>query len=181
MWPIAKTHSTYMEYLDYSKQSKKLNFPGPTQWFTIVRHPAAKFHSWYYYQLEWDRKRIQGELNLKGNTKDFYIKRRECLLDLGLLGCLKYPDSVINTPYFMTMPQYEFIRGCKNVKTFKLEKIDKLYNWLASIGCPVQPYQSTSKKNKAKNKKWQDEFDNEMLELISERYAKDFSKFGYEL
>ena len=46
------------------------------------------------------------------------------------------------------------------------------------MGCNVE--YSHVKKN-PKNLTWQEEFDDEMIEYIQQRYAIDFEKFGYEL
>ena len=176
-WPINDTHTTYKEF----KKANKL--PSPDIWFTIVRHPCQRFHSWYYYQIAWDKKRLSGELPKKGLDNKTLLYSIKTLEDLGIKGTLLNLDKIkhdiaLKLARHIEYPMYHWIADCKNIKIFKLEKIKALYNWLDEIGCKVL---FTHSKKTPRATTWEDEFDNEMLEVIQERYAKDFYKFGYKI
>ena len=104
----------------------------------------------------------------------------DLLEDLGIKGTLLNLDDVVaqGVPKQVSKPQYDWISGCPNIEWFKLEEIQKCYKWLAKMGCNVE--YSHVKKN-PKNLTWQEEFDDEMIEYIQQRYAIDFQKFNYEL
>jgi hypothetical protein len=176
-WPVMQPHSTYKEFKAES------TFPGPETWFTIVRHPCQRFHSWYHYQIAWDKKRLNGQLPLKGLEPETFEQRIKTLEELGLKGTLQNLDTLkndtgIKLARHVEYPMYNWIANCKNIKVFKLEKIGALYDWFDEIGCTVE---FTHSKKTPRRSTWQDEFDDEMIELISKRYAKDFTKFGYSL
>ena len=184
-WPVMQPHSTYNEFTLGLKSHIKTQsiFPGPETWFTIVRHPCQRFHSWYHYQIAWDKKRLNGQLPLKGLEPETFEQRIKTLEELGLKGTLQNLDTLkndtgIKLARHVEYPMYNWIANCKNIKVFKLEKIGALYDWFDEIGCTVE---FTHSKKTPRRSTWQDEFDDEMIELISKRYAKDFTKFGYSL
>lgn len=172
-WYPCDTHAHYSKI-------QRSNIELPETWFTTVRNPFARYHSWYYYQIAWHKKRINGELKLKTLSVQEMQQQVDLLEDLGIKGTLLNLDDVVaqGVPKQVSKPQYDWISGCPNIEWFKLEEIQKCYKWLAKMGCNVE--YSHVKKN-PKNLTWQEEFDDEMIEYIQQRYAIDFEKFKYEL
>jgi len=60
---------------------KRLNSIGITgdEYFVTVRNPYDRFYSFYHFQIEWDKKRLLGDLPLKGGDRTLLIKRVENL------------------------------------------------------------------------------------------------------
>ena len=172
-WYPCATHAHYSKIL-------RENIELPKTWFTTVRNPFARYHSWYYYQIAWNKKRINGELKMKRFTVEEMQRQVDLLEDLGIKETLLNLDDVVaqGVPKQVAKPQYDWISGCPNIKWFRLEEIEKLYEWLHKMGCNVE--YSHVKKN-PKKLTWQEEFDDEMIEYVQKRYAIDFEKFGYEL
>jgi len=175
LWQPADSHITYEHMLrDYP------NLVHPETWFTVVRNPFARYQSWYYYQIAYHKKRLSGELKLKGHTPAEMREHIAILEDLGIKGTLLNLDWVVaqGVPKQFSKPQYDWVSGCPNLKWFKLEEIDTLYKWLDNMGCHKE---RMHEKKIDKKLTWQEELDDEMLEVIQQRYAIDFEKFGYEL
>lgn len=187
-WPIYEAHTKWRTVYPHKSDKEKLGkvFPGPETWFTTVRNPYARFHTWYHYQREWDRKRYVGELPRKGlSVKDLefrmeffdthspkqVLKLIPELLQQGNIW--KYAVSNISNP------QWHWVVGCPNLQVFKLERIDRMWQWLHNQGCMVQP--THVKKNTAKTGSWETDFDEETIVLIQQLYEKDFKKLSYEL
>jgi len=178
-WPIAKTHAKYVNI------ENKLDLH-PEIWFTSIRNPYARFHTWYYFIQEWDKKRLNGELPLKGQTEESLQYRIDFYSNHSPKEVLKKFDNLLSTKENklkhavsnISTLQYAWVKDCPNIKIFKLEKINEMWDWLKNIGCPVD--YTHAKKNDNKLGSWQD-FDEETLLLIQKRWADDFEKFGYEL
>jgi len=176
-WPILKTHSSFKEF---QKQKKKTD---PAIWFTVVRHPCQRYHTWYYFQLARDKKKLNGELPFKGLSKKQIVDRITTFEKYGLKGTFKYLDSIQNIESVKVSRacnwlMYDWIDGCNNIEIFKLEEIEKLYSWLNGIGCTV-PYSHV--KQTPRTTSWQDDFDDELTELVYQRYKRDFLEFDYKL
>jgi len=56
------------------------------EYLIIVRNPYNRFFSYYHFMIEWARKRIRGELPLKGQTKEFFQKSIDKLLEIKFEG-----------------------------------------------------------------------------------------------
>ena len=174
-WQPCDAHITHEHMLrDYP------NLVHPETWFTVVRNPFARYQSWYYYQIAYHKKRLSGELKLKSHTPAEMREHIAILEDQGIKGTLLNLDWVIaqGVPKQVIKPQYDWVSGCPNLKWFKLEEVKKCYEWLDKQGCNI-PYMHEKKIDKKLT--WQEEFDDEMIECIQQRYAVDFEKFRYEL
>ena len=183
-WPIYSTHTKWQTVYNNPLGKKKYDqFPPPKQWFSIVRNPYARYHTWFYFQQTWDRKRYNGELPLKPNMTmqdlEFRLKYWETATPLSVLENM---DSIDQSKHWL----YAIgnIRACQttwiegsNARLFKLENMQELWAWLELIGSHVKP--THSKKNTEKTGTWQD-FDNDVLELIEQRYAEDFELLRYD-
>jgi len=171
-WYPVNAHSTY-------RRAVKNKVAQPETWFTTVRNPYSRFHSWYYYQIAWHKKRINGELKMKAFTVEEMQRQVDLLEQTGIKDTLLNLDEILaqGVPNQIGQPQYVWIDGCENIRWFKLEEIEKLYEWLHEMGCDVE--YSHVKKN-PKKLTWQEEFDDEMIEYVQKRYAIDFEKFGYD-
>ncbi len=171
-WYPFHTHTTY-------RRTVKDNVEQPETWFTTVRNPYARYHSWYYYAIAWAKKRLSGELKLKSHTPDELRRHIDILESNGIKGTLLNLDYIMlqGVSNQISRPQVDWVDGCPNLKWFKLEEVEKCYEWLAEMGCMVE-YQHVKKNPKKLT--WQEELDDEMLEVIQQRYAVDFEKFGYD-
>ena len=180
---VCSTHSAYSEYTGNE----------PEVWFATVRHPAARIHSAFYYQLEWDQKRISGELGMKaGLTLDFLKERVRLFKDYGFVNSIldqevkiKYNDIKrkhnIKVNSFLENLQSScyFINGCKNIKTFDIDtNATELFYWLKSIVTDIEYTHSRKNKNK---KFWQDECTPELLDFVKNNYSDDLERFGYKV
>ena len=172
-WYPINTHSTY-------RRAVKNKVAQPETWFTTVRNPFARYQSWYYYQIAYHKKRLSGELKLKSHTPAEMREHIAILEEQGIKGTLLNLDWVIaqGVPKQVAKPQYDWVSGCPNLKWFKLEEVKKCYEWLAKQGCNIP---CMHEKKIDKKLTWQEEFDDEMIECIQQRYAIDFEKFKYEL
>ena len=184
-WPIHKAHTKYRHAYPYNNTNKALPFyPPPNQWFSTVRNPCARFHTWFYYQQAWDRKRYEGELPMKEGldraSLEFRLKYWDTATPLSVLKSLDTIDKDDRWLYAIgniRQPQWTWLTG-SNARVFKLEKIDKMWDWLAELGTHVEPLHN--KKNTEKKGTWED-FDEEVLLLIQERYEMDFRKLKYDM
>ena len=184
-WPIFKAHTKFRTAYPYKSQDKeKPVFPPPKQWFATVRNPYARYHTWFYYQQEWDRKRYEGELPLKGGLTKEMLEWRMRYWDTATpLSVIKSFDTIDKDDYWLyavvhiRTPQWMWVTG-SDAKCFKLENIDKMWAWLADLGTHVEPLHN--KKNTAKKGTWED-LDEEVLVLIQQRYKQDFSKLKYDM
>lgn len=172
-WQPCGAHITYL-------RTVKDKITQPETWFTVVRNPFARYHSWYYYQIAWNKKRLSGELGLKDLDPVLLKQQIAALEKVGIKNTLLNLDEICDKPTLKQIrrPQFEWIDGCKNIRWFKLEEIEMLYEWLHEMGCAVE---YTHEKKNPKKLTWQEEFDDEMIQCIQQRYAIDFEKFGYEL
>lgn len=184
-WPIAKTHAKYRAVFPYNNTEKSLPpCPPPEQWFSTVRNPYARFHTWFYYQQAWDRKRYDGDLPMKQGLDRKALEFRLRFWDTATpLSVLKSFDIIDRNDYWLyaigniRQPQWTWLTG-SNAKCFKLEQIDKMWTWLEELGTHVKPLHN--KKNTKKPGTWED-LDEEVLVLIQERYEMDFRKLKYDM
>lgn len=184
-WPIHKAHTKYRTAYPHKSRGKLGNvFPEPEQWFSTVRNPYSRYHTWYYYQQTWDRKRHSGELELKGTSQEQLEERLrywDKSTPLGLLKDLRMLEAQ-DTHWKGILRnirecQWTWIVG-SNARAFKLESIDKMWDWLEDIGTHAKPIHS--KRNKDKQGTWQD-LDEEVLAELQKMYENDFRKLKYDM
>src|SRR5210317_800830 len=72
-------HSTIENILD-------INAPTVDYYIVQVRNPYNKFYSGYHYNVEWTKKRFDGELPLKNRSKQYYKDKFEFLKDITFKG-----------------------------------------------------------------------------------------------
>lgn len=180
---VCRTHALYKEF----KHSQ------PNTWFATIRHPAARLHSGFYYQIDQDRKRTSGALPLKSDlTLDFLQDRINLFLDHG------FESTVTSNEFFSEYKklkrQYnikslnvleqmqsisEYIDGCKNVTLFDIDTESKeLFDWIKQF---VPGVEYTHINNKNKKSDWKNEMSTVLVKYISDKYNDDLNRFGYKL
>ena len=184
-WPIFEAHTKYRTAWPHKSEGKLGNiFPGPAQWFATVRNPYSRYHTWFYYQQAWDRKRYSGELPRKGLSNADLEARLSFWETATPKSILQDFDEIVargdhwkSAMRNVRDNQWQWITG-SNAKCFRLERMDRLWEWLEDTGTHVKPIHS--KKNKEKQGSWKD-FDEETLVLIQQRYEMDFRKLNYDM
>lgn len=180
---VCRTHAIYKEYI----QSQ------PQQWFATIRHPGARLHSGYYYQLEQDRRRIMGMLPMKSDlTAEFLQKRIELFEIYGFEQTIVSHD--FNEQYRWLKQQYQitslnvleqmqsicdYINGCKNILLFDIEtQSQELFNWIKSTLPEINILHVNQKRHRIN---WKQEMTDKLTEYIVDKYKDDLEKFGYKL
>ena len=180
---VCRTHAHYNEYTQAN----------PTQWFATIRHPAARLHSGYYYQIEQDRRRVAGELKLKSDLTIEFLQKR-----INLFETYGFEQTVVSTEfgncYRSLKKQHnikslnvleqmqsicDYIRGCKNVMLFDIEtQSGKLFNWLKTC-IPCVNY--THVNCKVNSSSWQDQMSDKLIQYVENNYSDDIERFDYKL
>jgi hypothetical protein len=190
---VLGAHSSYQDWEKSTQERKYYGRSNPDKWFTIVRHPIARMQSYYYYQIKYDKMRLSGEKPLKFWTREQFKKRIEIFESMGIdhvAGMTQeFIDEIINafpddsnwkksaTSRGIMKPQGLFIQGCKNIRVFKLEKIDKCYDWLHAQGAPVE--YTHAKSSGERSQHWSKELRPDTIDRIIEWYKDDIKQFKY--
>jgi len=67
------------------KELNKIDFTAD-EYFVTVRNPYDRFYSYYHFLIEWDKKRLNGELPMKGQPRDKLINRIASLEEMKFDG-----------------------------------------------------------------------------------------------
>jgi len=183
-WPVFNTHTKFRTAWPHKSQSKMPRvFPPPKTWFTVVRNPYARYHSWFYYQQKLDQRMHDGLEDIKNNNKEDLAERLLYWDKATPLSVLKDIDRLLHKGghwkdmcRIIKSSQWEYIVGSQAM-IFQVEKMDRLWQWLKELGTHVEPRRSLV--NDDKQGSWQD-LNEEVLELIFQRYKRDFRKLGYK-
>ena len=180
---VCRTHALYKEFDGVQ----------PQQWFATVRHPGARLHSGYYYQLEQDQRRVSGALSMKSDlTVEFLHSRIDLFQRYG------FEQTVISAEfsqeYNLLKQQYniqslnvleqmqstcKYIKGCKNIILFDIEtQSQELFDWIKSI-VPRINYVHVNGKQQQNN--WKQSVTNGFKQYIEKHYADDLERFGYDI
>tara|TARA_R110002020_G_scaffold50211_1_gene142102 strand:- start:1210 stop:1746 length:537 start_codon:yes stop_codon:yes gene_type:complete len=120
--------------------------------FTIIRNPYDKMVSWYFY--------------LKRNLGDYNV--------VEFNDWIKEPSRFwhANDPISFLKPQHEWINN--TVEIIKFENLNKELNkfFNKQINLPIT--------NKSNHKHYLEYYNTESLDIIYNRYKKDFKKFNYK-
>lgn len=180
---VCRTHAHYNEY----------HGSAPAQWFATIRHPAARLHSGYYYQIEQDRKRLLGMLPLKSDlTLDFLQARIDLFESYGFEQTiisekfkkhyqnLKQKHSIQSLNVLEQMQSIcKYIQGCENIILFDIEtQADKLFEWIKQYITFVNYTHNNSKLEKSN---WKDQLSDKLIEYIKNNYKDDLARFDYQL
>ena len=180
---VCRTHAHYSEY----------NGTPPTQWFATARHPGARLHSGYYYQLEQDRKRLSGALSLKSDlTLDFLQERIDLFESYGFEKTivsnefkkqyqhLKQKHNIQSLNVLEQMQSVcEYIQGCENIILFDIEtQSQQLFNWIKQY-VPYINHTHVNRKEHSSN--WKSEISKQLKSYIQTKYSSDLRRFGYEI
>ena len=121
--------------------------------FTIIRNPYDKMVSWYFY--------LKRQLGEQHNVIEFN-------------EWIKDPSKFwhANDPISYLKPQYEWVDD--TVVLIKYENLDKEFNQFfgKEINLPVV--------NKSKHDHYLTYYNKESLDIIYDRYKKDFKKYNYK-
>ena len=171
-------HSTIGNILD-------INAPSVDYYIVQVRNPYNKFYSGYHYNVEWAKKRFDGELPLKNRNKQYYKDKFEFLKDITFNGWinlltdknkLKEFTSLFNEKHLFR-EQTSWIEcpdEIKNkVKVFKVEK-GLIWSFINSLGFNIT--KTHSKKSTYRTQKGYTE---EQAEVVYNYFKEDFETFAY--
>jgi hypothetical protein len=172
---------------------KELDQITAIQWFATTRHPGARLHSAYYFQLEWDKKRYNKELALKSDLTEEFLKKRIVLFEeYGFENTITSDDFTKdykrlkqqhNIKSLNAIEQLQsvcyYIIGCDNIKLFDITTEScELFDWLNRYNKNIK---YTHNKKKSQNKPWQDEMSTVLLKYIKDNYKDDLERFNYKL
>ena len=180
---VCRTHALYKEFSNHM----------PVQWFATVRHPAARLHSGYYYQIEQDKNRLAGNLPMKsGLTKDFLHNRIDMFCTYGFEKTILSPEFCKDYNYLKqkynikslnVLEQMqsicEYINGCKNIILFDIDtQSTELFDWIKNF-IPSAAYVCVNNKNQAAT--WKEEMSDKLRDYINNKYKDDLKRFEYTL
>lgn len=180
---VCRTHALYKEF-DYAQ---------PQQWFATIRHPAARLHSGYYYQLGQDQRRVGGTLPMKSDlTLDFLKARIDLFQQYGFEQTVISNDfankyrklkSQHNIKSLNALEQMqsvcEYIHGCKNIVLFDIDtQSAELFNW---IKLSIPRINHVHVNQKQSHNLWRNELTDKLIDYINYKYKDDLERFGYTL
>ena len=134
------------------------------QWITIVRHPADRLVSFYFY--------------FKKKLKEHRGVDWDILLKTWIMndGPWQKPDEQFNLEgglWETHYPQHYWVQG--NILTFRME--DQLKDLEDYVGFRF----TDTRHNSTIHDSWETYYTNEMREVVYERYREDFESFGYNV
>jgi len=171
-------HSTIENILD-------INAPSVDYYIVQVRNPYNKFYSGYHYNVEWAKKRFDGELPLKNRSKQYYKDKFEFLKDITFKGWINLLTdknklneftSLFNEKHLFRLQKtwIECPVELKNkVKVFKVET-GLIWPFINSLGFNIT--KTHSKKSTYKTQKGYTE---EQAEVVYNYFKEDFETFAY--
>ena len=153
------------------------------EYFVTVRNPYDRYYSYYHFCIEWDLKRINDELPLKGATKKFYEDRRNKLIDLKFEGFVDLLTSKEKINDFTNLHKLKNAFDCQvkwfynqtdgPVHTFKIEE-GKVWIYLQELGYNIKP--KHKKKSTYKTVKG---YTDEQAKIVYKYFEEDFKKLEY--
>ena len=171
-------HSTIGNILD-------INAPSVDYYIVQVRNPYSKFYSGYHYNVEWAKKRFNGELPLKNRSKQYYKDKFEFLKDITFNGWINLLTDKNKLKEF-TSSFYEkhLFRVQKSwincpveikdkVKVFKVET-GMIWPFINSLGFNIK--KTHSKKSTYRTQKG---YTKEQAEIVYKYFEEDFKEFNY--
>jgi len=180
---VCRTHALYKEF----------DCAQPAQWFATIRHPGARLHSGYYYQLEQDQRRVAGVLPLKSDlTVEFLHSRIDLFCRYGFEQTVMSED--FKTEYSLLKQQHsiqslnvleqmqsacEYIGNCNNIVLFDIEtQSQELFNWLETVDPRINHVHVNSRQHRAN---WRQSISKNFKQYIEKHYADDLERFGYDV
>jgi len=170
-------------HMTIENNAKMKNFTAD-EYFVSVRNPYSRFYSFYHFTIEWDLKRINGELKLKVDTKEELENRRQKLLDIGFNGFInllkdknkikEFTDIYRLKNAFKPQHRYFLNQTDKPVHLFKIEE-GTVWKYLQDLGYNVKP--EHIKKSSYKTQKG---YTKEQAEIVYKYFKQDFEILGYD-
>lgn len=162
--------------------NEKLNFVAD-EYFITVRNPYDRYYSYYHFAIEWDLKRASGELPLKGDTVEFYLERRQKLIDMKFEGFINIltneneKDNFIEKHKlknaFKLQVDWYLNQTKKKVNVFKIEE-GEVWPYLQNLG-----YDIKRKHLKKTTYKTQKGYSEQQAEIVYKYFKKDFDILNY--
>jgi hypothetical protein len=171
-------HSTIGNVLD-------MNAPSVDYYIVQVRNPYSKYYSGYHYNVEWAKKRVDGEQPLKNKSKQYYKDKFEFLKDItfeGWINLLKDKNklneftSLFNEKHLFELQKtwIECPVEIKNkVKVFKIET-GLIWPFINSLGFNIK--KTHLKKSTYRTQKGYTE---EQAKIVYNYFEEDFKEFNY--
>jgi len=153
------------------------------EYFVTVRNPYDRYHSYYHFCIEWDKKRIDGELRLKDMDRDGLQARRNHMIDLGFDGFVNLLLDQEKITEFVQNHQLKKAFKCQHIHW--LDQTDKpvhifqieqggVWKYLQDLGYPVKLRHT--KKSTYRTKP----YTLEQKEIVYEYFKEDFELLGYD-
>lgn len=180
---VYRTHALYREFTQTQ----------PRQWFATIRHPGARLHSGYYYQLEQDQRRVSGELPMKSDLTPDFLKARinlfryygfeQTVISVDFANKYRKLKSQHNIKSLNVLEQMqsvsEYIRGCENIVLFDIDtQSAELFSWIKSL---VPKIHHVHVNRKQSRDLWHNELTDKLIDYIKYNYKDDLERFGYTL
>ena len=166
---------TYFKKEDFKKQPRKhadikdiknefLNLYESYSKFAIIRNPYDRIVSWYFFTKQ---KLTSMEKTYKMAPFNDWIKDPS-----------KYWKA-IKDPISFLKPQYEWID--ETVEIIKFENLDiELNSFFKKIGNPYFRTMDLPIANKSKHKHYLEYYNKKSLDVVYDKYKKDFEYFNYK-
>ena len=147
------------------------------QWLTIIRHPADRLLSFYFFIK---RRLLQFGMPDWNITFEDYIKNNglKFFYENGLNGFNRWPQFALEGGVWKpdnSQCYWVFESNNDNVLTFRME--DQLEELEDYVGFSF----TDTKHNSTIHDLWETYYTDEMREIVYERYKEDFENFGYEI
>ena len=187
------SHCRYNTWMAKQAERDRYARPEPKKWFTCVRHPVDRAVSYYYFQIASDQQRLDQD-NAKTWPIETFEKRIELYKKIGIddvvLWTEKFQKELVaidpeNTKWIKWVnkqgilhAQHLYIEGCPNLRIYKTENIQQLYQWLQQdYGLPIENVVA----NTTTHKTYQQELNPKTIDLLYRKYKQDFEQFGYTI
>lgn len=163
------------------KELNKINFTAD-EYFVTVRNPYDRFYSYYHFLIEWDKKRLNGELPMKGQPRDKLMNRIASLEEMKFDGWVSllinekvraewHKKHQLFAPF---TNQIEWFKGQTNkpINVFRIED-DTVWSYLRSKGYKV------NKQHIKKSTYKTISYTKPLKEIVYKYFKDDFDELGY--
>ena len=139
------------------------------QWVGIVRNPYARLVSWFFFMQE---RRKQGRTSMEWGdmTFDYWIKTDQLS---NTHKTEKYKN--LNANGLTWKPIWEQTKWTSNVQVFRCE--DQLSELEDVVGFKFAHHYNVNKT--MKGERWREYYTPELIEIVYNKYKKDFVQFDY--
>jgi len=145
------------------------------QWITIVRHPADRLVSFYFFIIKKMKELYETDINI---SFEDYIKNDglKILYEDNLGGSGYWPQFISEGGIWkLHNSQCSWVFEFDNVISFRME--DQLKELEDYVGFKF----TNTKFNSIPHDSWEKYYTDEMRKIVYERYKEDYQSFGYDI